>query len=191
MRSPAEVSQKRKFSRCPPKTMGHCGLSGRNRTLETRHPPPKARHWQAFLRMPAAFFLRARLPSIRRQESNLDMAISKADALACPRGFAEPHFIEFISRWKHSNFENRTESAESRALERIGPFGEEWTSSAVWKSGTQIRIVANAGLNCQHLRAENTRLREAGGGRGTGIEPSPVEESWRCLRIAPREFHYT
>jgi hypothetical protein len=28
-----------------------------------------------------------------RQESNLDMAISKADALARPRGFAEHHFM--------------------------------------------------------------------------------------------------
>jgi hypothetical protein len=31
-----------------------------------------------------------------RQESNLDMTISKADALACPRGFAEPGFIRIL-----------------------------------------------------------------------------------------------
>jgi hypothetical protein len=35
-----------------------------------------------------------------------------------------------ISLWKHSNFENRTESAESRALERNGRFGEERGGSA-------------------------------------------------------------
>jgi hypothetical protein len=38
---------------------------------------------------------------------------------------------EFISRSKYSNFENRTESAESRALESIEPFREEWATSAV------------------------------------------------------------
>jgi hypothetical protein len=42
-----------------------------------------------------------------------------------------PISSKFISRSKHSNFENRTESAESRALERIEPFGEEWAGSAV------------------------------------------------------------
>ena len=31
-----------------------------------------------------------------------------------------------------------TESAESRALERTEPFGEEWACSAVWKSGAQM-----------------------------------------------------
>jgi hypothetical protein len=41
-----------------------------------------------------------------------------------------PISSEFISSSKHSNFENRTESAESRALERIGPFGEEWSGFA-------------------------------------------------------------
>jgi hypothetical protein len=65
------------------------------------------------------------------RESNLDMAISKADALACPKGFTEPRSSEFISRPKHSNFENRTESAESRDRERIEPFGEEWAGYAV------------------------------------------------------------
>ena len=40
-----------------------------------------------------------------------------------------PTSSEFISRSKHSNFENRTEYAESRALERIEPFGEEWAGS--------------------------------------------------------------
>jgi hypothetical protein len=37
---------------------------------------------------------------------------------------------EFISGSKHANFKNRTESAQSRALERIAPFGEEWAGSA-------------------------------------------------------------
>jgi hypothetical protein len=58
------------------------------------------------------------------------MAISKADALACARGFAEPHFIRIHKPLKHSNFENRTESAKSRALEGIEPFREKWTTSA-------------------------------------------------------------
>ena len=36
-----------------------------------------------------------------------------------------PHFVEFINISKRSNFENRTEFAESRALERNEPLGEE------------------------------------------------------------------
>jgi hypothetical protein len=59
------------------------------------------------------------------------MAILDIDALACPRGATEPNSLDFKSVSKHSNFENRTESAKSRALERIEPFGEEWAASAV------------------------------------------------------------
>jgi hypothetical protein len=36
-----------------------------------------------------------------------------------------PISLKFIILSKHSNFENRTESAESRAPERNGAFGEE------------------------------------------------------------------
>jgi hypothetical protein len=50
---------------------------------------------------------------------------SKADALACREDLQNPILSEFIGRSKYSNFENRTESAESRALEKNGPFGEE------------------------------------------------------------------
>jgi hypothetical protein len=41
------------------------------------------------------------------------------------RGYRTPVSMAFISLSKHSNLENRTESAESRAQERNGPFGEE------------------------------------------------------------------
>jgi hypothetical protein len=37
---------------------------------------------------------------------------------------------EFTSVSNHSKFENRTESAESRVLERNDPFGEEGADSA-------------------------------------------------------------
>jgi hypothetical protein len=46
-----------------------------------------------------------------------------------------PISSEFISASKHSNFENRTESAESGALERNEPFGEEWADPADQKFG--------------------------------------------------------
>jgi hypothetical protein len=41
-----------------------------------------------------------------------------------------PFSSEFISLLKHSNFENRTEPVESRALERNEPFGEKWGDPA-------------------------------------------------------------
>jgi len=36
----------------------------------------------------------------------------------------------FTNRSKHSILENRTESTESRAMERTEPFGDEWAGSA-------------------------------------------------------------
>jgi hypothetical protein len=48
------------------------------------------------------------------------MIIWKSDTLACPRETAELPSVEFISNSKRSNFENRTEWAESRGLERNG-----------------------------------------------------------------------
>jgi hypothetical protein len=38
--------------------------------------------------------------------------------------------LKFISLSKSSNFENRTESAKSRAPERNEAFGEEWADAA-------------------------------------------------------------
>ena len=46
-----------------------------------------------------------------------------------------PTSQRFISLSKHTNFENRTKSAESRAPEINGPFGEEIAGSADLKSG--------------------------------------------------------
>jgi hypothetical protein len=54
-----------------------------------------------------------------------DMTTEKLDALACRRGAADMFSLSFISRSKRWNFENRTESTESRASERNGPFGEK------------------------------------------------------------------
>jgi hypothetical protein len=65
-----------------------------------------------------------------RKGSDLDMAISKADALACSRGFEEPISSGCTNCSKQSTFENRTELAESRVLERIGLFGDEWAGSS-------------------------------------------------------------
>ena len=53
-----------------------------------------------------------------RKESNLDMAISNRTLLPVREELQNPIALEFTSVSKHSNFENRTESAESRALER-------------------------------------------------------------------------
>jgi hypothetical protein len=53
------------------------------------------------------------------------MIMWKSKTLACARETAEPFFSGFISNSKRSNFENRTESVESRASEISGPFGEQ------------------------------------------------------------------
>jgi hypothetical protein len=69
---------------------------------------------------------------------------------------------KFISRSKHSNFENRTESAESRALERIEPFGEEW-GALPFKSGTQIRNWAQLPASSRKEQAAAAKLAEQKG----------------------------
>src|SRR5882672_1610608 len=72
-----------------------------------------------------------------------------------------PISSEFISRSKHSNFENRTEYAESRALERIEPFGVEGRALPFRSPESKTEIAANTGLNSQHLRTENRRLQRS------------------------------
>jgi hypothetical protein len=61
-----------------------------------------------------------------RKASNLEMEISKSDCFCLfERSYKTAISLEFINISKHSNFENRTEFAESRAPERNEPFGEE------------------------------------------------------------------
>ena len=55
----------------------------------------------------------------------LDMAHSDRMLLPVREQRQNPISLQFISLSKHSNFENRTESAESRAPEINGQFGEE------------------------------------------------------------------
>ncbi len=43
----------------------------------------------------------------------------------CHSSYRSPISSAFIRLSKHSNLENRTESAEARASEKNGPFGEE------------------------------------------------------------------
>jgi hypothetical protein len=54
-----------------------------------------------------------------------------------------PISSEFISVSKHSNFENRTVSAESRALERNEPFGEEWRTLPIRSPELKSENAAN------------------------------------------------
>jgi hypothetical protein len=71
-----------------------------------------------------------------------------------------PISSEFINTSKHSNFENRTESAESRDLERIEPFGEEWSGSADWGiQNSNQKSLPLLGLIAHKTHAENMRLR--------------------------------
>jgi len=53
------------------------------------------------------------------------MASSKSNGLPVREELQNPISLEFISLFKPSNFENRTESTESRAREKNEPFGEE------------------------------------------------------------------
>jgi len=62
------------------------------------------------------------LGSFARKFTQRTIALGR---LAVREELQNPISSEFISASKHSNFENRTESAESRAPERDGAFGEK------------------------------------------------------------------
>src|SRR5450631_2751066 len=78
------VSAKREFSRKGPETFGNFAPEiGR---LETKSNARKA-GISGPVRRGLQTIARRKTGWLGRQESNVDMAISKADALACPRGF--------------------------------------------------------------------------------------------------------
>ena len=109
-----------------------------------------------------------------REDSNLDMAISKSDALACPRGVAEPLFIRIHKRLETLEFR------ESYRTRRVQSSGEK---RAIWrKMGGPCRVevrnpnqksLLKLGLISNILARRIEGCGEAGGGRGTGVEPSP------------------
>jgi hypothetical protein len=72
-----------------------------------------------------------------------------------------PISLGFTSCSKQSTFENRAESAESRALERSELFGEEWRALPIGRPDLRSEIATNAGLNCEYPGAENRRLRRS------------------------------
>ncbi len=82
----------------------------------------KARIWRAFL-IKKRKFSENKNAWLGREDSNLDMA--NLESLSAFGEEPQNLFpLKFISPSKRWNFENRTKSAESRASEIIGPFGE-------------------------------------------------------------------
>jgi hypothetical protein len=63
--------------------------------------------------------------------------------------------LSLVSNSKRLNFENRTESVESRASERNGPFGENKPALPIRGPEPRLEIAAATGLNCQQIEPEN------------------------------------
>jgi hypothetical protein len=110
-----------------------------------------------------------------REDSNLDMANSKPDALACPRGFAEPHFIGI-----HKQLET-LEFREPYRIRGVQSSGENWAIRRRMVGLCRLEIrnsnrksLLILGLIANILAQRTGGCSEAGGGRGTGIEPSPL-----------------
>jgi hypothetical protein len=79
----------------------------------------KARIWRAFL-IKERKFSKNKNAWLGREDSNLDMANWKSDALACPRGAAEVVFVE-----KHKSF-GTFEFREPYRIRRVQSSGEKW-----------------------------------------------------------------
>jgi hypothetical protein len=124
---------------------------------QTGGPETKARISGPFSRLLGSLAER-RNGWLGRKVSNLDMAISTRSRLS-ERSYRTPISFAFISLSKHSNFENRTESAESRAPERNGHLEKNELPWPISSPEPKSEIAANTGRNCQQSCAENRRLR--------------------------------
>jgi hypothetical protein len=101
-----------------------------------------------------------------RKESNLDMAVSKADALAGSRGFKEPHFIRIHKPLEILDFENRPNSRSPELWRELSNSENNGRALPIRSPELKSEIAANTGLNCKYPRAENKRLRRSCGARG-------------------------
>jgi hypothetical protein len=68
-----------------------------------------------------------------------DMVISKADALACPRGFAEPHFIRINKLLETLEFREPYRIRGVQSLRDKWAFSEKTTGLAEEESGVQMK----------------------------------------------------
>jgi hypothetical protein len=107
------------------------------------------------------------------EDSNLEMANWKSDAIACPRGAAEPLFVGIPKPFETLKFR------EPYRIRGVQSFGDKWAfrriTSAPCREGVRSsneKSLPLLGLNRSETLAENMRPRRGGGGRGTGIEPS-------------------
>jgi len=94
-----------------------------------------------------------------RKESNLDMAISKSDALAYPRGVTEPHCIRIEQAPRNTRISRTVPNSQSPELWREMIHSEK-NGRTLPIRGPEFKseIAASIGLNYQHPRAENRRL---------------------------------
>jgi hypothetical protein len=93
---------------------------------------------------------------------------------------------EFISCSKHSNFENRTESAESRALERIEPFGEEWRALPLEVRNSNQKLLSILGSIANILAQRTGCCGEVAEGEELGSNLLRVSQGLAASPLAPQ-----
>jgi hypothetical protein len=87
--------------------------------------------------------------------------------------------LKFMNPSKRWNFENRTESAESRASERNGPYRRIMSAPCrVGVRSSNEKSLPLLGLIARKITRRIRGFGQGGGGRGTGIEPSPRSPTW-------------
>jgi hypothetical protein len=98
----------------------------------------------------------------------------ESDALGCPRGAAEPLFIEIYRPFETLDFR------EPYRIRGVQSFGDKWAfrriMSAPCREGVQSsneKSLQLLGLIAHKLSRRICGFGQGGGGRGTGIEPSP------------------
>jgi hypothetical protein len=95
-----------------------------------------------------------------RKNSDLDMAISKWDPLACSRGATEPHLIGISKPLETLEFWRTVLNPRSPELRReMSQSEKNKPPQRIGSPELKSEIAANTGLNFQQSRAENIRLR--------------------------------
>jgi hypothetical protein len=173
-RSPAAVSQKREFFKCPPETIGYFVLRmpriGARRPVGSSQKPaiggPFCEYQVHFLRAPDCL---AGAGGFELRYGELE-----SDALAYPRGAAEPRFVEIRKSF---------ETLEFRKPYRIcgvQSFGEKWAFRRIMSGLCRLGVRSSnekslrlLGLIANKFTRRIRGFDQGGGGRGTGIEPSP------------------
>jgi hypothetical protein len=103
--------------------------------------------------------------------------------------FSNPFPLKLVSSSKQLDFENRTSGWSPEVWRETGLSEKNRTILAVGGAEFKLEMAADTGLIAKVIARRKLRIGRCGGGRGTGVEPSPrrprySSEFWRTWFLA-------